>query len=127
MYTGVTVKRARRGYQRLHPVQVTIIGVVGVLTLMYGTYHISTEGKLSGTIELATFVLMMWVLLGRHESRYTFRRFTYLQVALLAIVALPALGFGIYHLTRPDGLRSGIMELSAFTLLALALLLPFRE
>ncbi len=115
------------GYKRLAPVQRVLISLVSLLILMYGIYHLTHKGEVSGRTELAGFGLLMLALLLPHRARRSYHRLSELQVVCLGLVDGFVLGFGIYHLTTPDGLRSGIMELSSFALLTAAILYPFRE
>lgn len=112
------------GYQRLSWAQTALIGMVGFLVLVLGIYHFTHKGMHSGTLELISVLFLAVVLLLPHSTRWSYNRLSTIQIALIGIVDLLALFLGIYHLTTPDGMRSGIVELTAFTLLALAVLLP---
>ncbi len=116
----------KMGYKRLSVQQITFIAVVAFLTLCYGIYHLTHQGTRSGTLELISFVLLMLSLFLPDKMQRSYHRLSPLQVALIGIVALFALYFGIYHLTTPDGKRSGVLELTSFTLLALTVFLPSK-
>ena len=113
-------------YKRLSVQQITFIAVVAFLTFCYGIYHLTHQGTRSGTFELISFVLLMLSLFLPDKTQISYHRLSPLQVALIGIVASFALYFGIYHLTTPDGKRSGVLELTSFTLLALTVFLPFK-
>lgn len=116
----------RIGYQRLSVLQLVLIAVVMVLILMYSIYHLTHEGTTSGTYEMISFGLLLLALFLPYRSKRTFRRLTDLQVAFIGTVDFFALFFGIYHMTRPDALRSGILELTSFTLLTIVIFIGNR-
>ena len=97
------------------------MGFTTVFIFSLGLYHITHQGRNSGTTELIAFVLLLLALFLPHQTRHNFRRYSALQIALIGVVDFFALYFGIYHLTTPDGLRSGIMELTTFTMLTTAI------
>lgn len=114
----------KMGYQRLSLIQTALIGVVVFLVLALSIYHITHHGRGSGILELTSVVLLTLVLFLPHSPKRTYNRLSVMQITSIGLVDICALFFGIYHLTTPDGLRSGTLELTAFTLLTLALLLP---
>ncbi len=113
-------------YKRLSKVQIVFIAMVGALTLAYGIYHLTHQGTRSGTFELISFALLVLSLFLPNKPNLNYHQLSPLQVILIGIVAGVAGYFGVYHLTTPDGLLSGILELISFTLLALAIFLPFK-
>lgn len=117
----------KMGYKRLSVIQIILVGIVGFLTFAYGIYHLTHQGTRSGTLELISLVLLMLALFLPHETKRSYHRLSPLQVVFLGIVGCFALIFGIYHLTTPDGLRSGILELTSSALLTLTIFLPFRS
>lgn len=115
------------GYQRLSAAQFVLLGIVMLLILALGSYHITHGGWNSGRLELASFFLLALALFPPHRSKRSFRNYSPLQLGLIGMVDFWAIYFGIYHLSTPDGLRSGIMELTAFTLLTTAVFLPGKK
>lgn len=114
----------KMGYQRLSWVQTTLIGVVGFFVLLLGIYHFTHGGMQSGTLELVSVLFLGLVLLLPHSTKRSYNRLSPIQTAFVGMVDLCVLFFGIYHLTTPDGMRSGVVELTAFMLLTLAVLFP---
>ena len=113
------------GYKRLSKIQLVLLGVVAFLILVLGIYHFTHQGLNSGRLELASFVMLMLALFLPDPVKKSYHRLSPLQVILIGIIDFWAIFFSIYHFTH-DGMRSGILELSAFTLLTLTILLPFK-
>lgn len=115
------------GYKRLSRIQTALVGSTALLVLSYGSYHVSHRGPASGIAELTAFVLLMLALLLPDDARKRYHRLGQRQLILIGTVAGVALAFGLYHLSTPDGKPSGVLELLSFTLLAIAVLAPFRS
>lgn len=113
------------GYKRLSKIQLALLGVVGFLILVLGIYHFTHEGMNSGRLELASFVMLMLALFLPDPVKKSYHRLSPLQIILVGIIDFWAIFFSIYHFTH-EGMRSGILELSAFILLALVIFLPFK-
>lgn len=105
-------------------IQRVIIGTVTLIVLVLGLYHSTHNGYGSGSLELTSAMLLMLAVFLPYSTKKTYRGLSVIQRVFIGIVDLLVLTFGIYHLTTPDGMRSGILELTAFTLLTLVLFLP---
>lgn len=113
------------GFQRLHWLQNFFVFIVLVGCLILGIYHYTHQGKGSGTVELIAAVLLILVFLLPQSSEWNYHRLSKYQLLTIGAVDVAALAFGIYHLSRPDGMRSGISELTIFAMLTLTIFLPF--
>ena len=114
------------GCKSLSKTQVAFVGVTALLVLSYGTYHLTHRGTTSGIVELTAFVLLILALALPAKEMIRYHRLSRLQLLLIGTVAFIALVFGIYHLSTPDGKRSGVLELLSFALLSLTIFPPFR-
>ena len=114
------------GYKRLGVARVALIVIVELLALMLSIYHLTHEGRTSGALGVLYFVLLALVLFLPHSAKTIYNRLNRFQLVCLSVACFLALFFGIYHLTTPDGMRSGILELSSFALLMLAIFLPSK-
>lgn len=113
------------GFQRLHWLQLFFIFAVLVGCLILGIYHYTHQGKGSGTVELIASVLLILVFFLPQSSKWHYHRLSQYQLLAVGAIDIAALAFGIYHLSRPDGMRSGISEITIFLVLTLTIILPF--
>jgi hypothetical protein len=112
---------------RLHRLAMALLGVVIVLDLGVGIYHLTHQGLGSGITEfilaslLLTTIYFFFVFHTQHigDSVMMFDRYRKAGLAIIALAASVVLVLGIYHLTH-EGLRSGVIELSMTTLLAVS-------
>lgn len=111
-------------YQRLSLMQKILISAVVLIILSLGIYHYTHNGKGSGSIELACVIFLTLSLLLPQSAEKSYHRLSVIQIVFIGVVDFFALLFGIYHLTTPDGLRSGISELTIFVMLTLAIFVP---
>lgn len=114
------------GYKRLSVARIALIGIVELLALMLSIYHLTHEGRTSGALGMLYFVLLMLVLFLPHSAKTMYNCLSRFQLVCIGIACFLALFFGIYHLTAPEGMRSGILELISFGLLMLAIFLPSK-
>lgn len=112
---------------RLHRLAMALLGVVIILDLVESIYHLTHQGLGSGVTEfilailLLTTVYFFFVFHPQHigDSVTMFNRYRKAGLAIIALAASVVLVLGIYHLTH-EGLRSGVIELSMTTLLAIS-------
>jgi hypothetical protein len=112
---------------RLHRLAMALLGVVIVLDLGVGIYHLTHQGLGSGITEfilaslLLTTIYFFFVFHTQHigDSVMMFDHYRKAGLAIIALAASVVLVLGIYHLTH-EGLRSGVIELSMTTLLAVS-------
>jgi hypothetical protein len=104
-----------------------LLGVVIVLDLGVGIYHLTHQGLGSGIMEfilaslLLTTIYFFFVFHTQHigDSVMMFDRYRKAGLAIIALAASVVLVLGIYHMTH-EGLRSGVIELSMTTMLAVS-------
>jgi hypothetical protein len=112
---------------RLHRLAMVLLGVVIVLDLCVSIYHLTHQGLGSGITELIlaslllTAIYFFFVFHTQHigDSVLVSNRYRKAGLAIIALATSVVLFLGIYHLTH-EGLRSGVIELSMTTLLAIS-------
>lgn len=108
----------------LHQATTALMAIIIFFVLCASIYHLTHPSLPSGITELvlAFCLALSWSLILHSYKVESFKKSTVYRktgLSIIGICAVVLLYFGIYHLTTPTGLRSGIVELTMTGLLIL--------